>query len=116
MRIVGLGLLAMMLQGCVAAAVGGAAGGGYYVYQDQRPAGVIASDAKITSEINLKMISDSRVKALQVDVDTFEGVVTLSGEVPTQTSHMAVIEIAKSVRGVRRIEDKVRVSSPAAQY
>lgn len=98
-----------MLGGCIPAVIGAGAAGGYYVGTDDRKAGDIASDASITSQINFKMVGDSRVSALHVDVDTYMGKVVLTGDVPNAESEQAVIDMAKSVRGVKSVESRLHV-------
>ena len=64
----------------------------------QRCAGVLAAvgmvvtvacaqtDAGITTNVKTKLAADDTVKAYQVDVDTRNGVVTLSGDVETSAA------------------------------
>jgi osmotically-inducible protein OsmY len=98
-----------VLSGCIAAAVGTAATGGYFAATDNRPVGVIATDARIVSEIKFKILGDNRVSVLHVDVGSYEGVVTLTGSVPNEEARRVVIDIARSIRGVRRIEDVMNI-------
>lgn len=74
-----------------------------------RSAGVTVSDLWITSATKMKLASDSRTPATEINVDTFDGVVTLFGMVPSQESKAAATEIARSVSGVKRVENKVEV-------
>lgn len=98
-----------LLGGCAAAVVGGAAAGGYYVGQDERSAGQIAEDAGITATINTRFLRDDMVKARTINVDTFNGVVTLYGEVSSQAIVDRAVSIARGVKGVRQVVSKLTV-------
>ena len=67
------------------------------------------SDAYVTSATKLKLLADSRVPGLDVNVDTRGGEVTLFGMVPTKESKAAAEEIAKSVSGVRTVKNELQV-------
>lgn len=101
--------LALFLSGCGAMVVGGAAGGGYYVGQDERTAGQIATDARITTEINTRFVRDADISALKIDVDTVSGVVTLTGSVPDAASRERAVRLSRSVDGVRRVISHLKV-------
>jgi len=49
--------------------------------------------------------------AAAVVVDTRAGVVTLSGTVPTQTEKQEIIQIARDIQGVQKVEDHLTVRS-----
>ena len=72
------------------------------------------SDAGITTAVKSKMAADDTVKAYQVDVDTKNKVVTLSGEVDTQTQREHAVLIARNTKGVSDVIDQLRVSQTAA--
>jgi hyperosmotically inducible periplasmic protein len=95
--------------GCGVLLVGGAGAGGYYLGKDKRTVGQIAEDARITTEINQQYIGDHIVSARKVDVDTYMGVVTLWGNLPSQEAVDRAISIAKSVKGVVKVISKLKV-------
>jgi len=102
--------LLVLLTGCAAVVVGTAAGAaGYYVGKDERPAGVIGQDARITAEINAKFIQDDQVSAADIDVDTYNGVVTLWGNVPDQAVVDRAILLAEAVKGVRKVVSRLKI-------
>jgi BON domain-containing protein len=72
------------------------------------------SDAGITTAVKSKMAADSTVKAYQVDVDTKNKVVTLSGEVDTQVQREHAVLIARNTKGVSDVIDQLRVNPTAA--
>ncbi|MGQ0833571.1 MAG: BON domain-containing protein [Gammaproteobacteria bacterium] len=100
---------AVMLSGCAAVLVGGAAAGGYYAGKDERTAKQIAADSATTSSVKTKLITDTAVKALDVNVDTREGVVFLRGTVDKAEQRAAAERIARSVKGVKGVRNELRV-------
>jgi hyperosmotically inducible protein len=72
------------------------------------------TDAGITTNVKTKLAADDTVKAYQVDVDTRNGVVTLSGDVETTAAKEQAIRIARGTDGVRDVIDQIRVGEAAA--
>ena len=103
-------LLCSCLGGCAAAVVGGAAAGGYYATRSDRSAGAISDDASITSAINTLYVKDDLVSALDVNVDTNHGTVTLRGSLPSQEAVQRAVDIARSVKGVTRVVSRLTVA------
>ena len=72
------------------------------------------TDAGITTNVKTKLAADDVVKAYQVDVDTQNRVVTLSGDVETVMAKDRAIMIARETDGVRDVVDRITVSEAAA--
>ena len=72
------------------------------------------TDAGITTSVKSKLAADDTVKAYQIDVDTREGVVTLSGNVENMAAKEQAVRIARETSGVRDVVDQVRVTEAAA--
>jgi hyperosmotically inducible protein len=102
-------LCALPLTSCHLALLGGAAGGGYYVGTSERSIGVIFDDATITGRVKSKLIGDSQVDAIDINVDTSEGVVTLIGHVPSQRVANRAVALAGSAKGVVSVRSKLVV-------
>ena len=100
---------ALALSGCAAALIGGAAAGGYYAAKDERSASQIAQDGAITTAVKSKLIADREVKALDVNVDTYESVVTLRGEVHTAAQRAAAERIARGTEDVKSVKNELTV-------
>ncbi len=79
-------LASCSLCGCVAAVVGGAAAGGYYVGKDERSADRIAQDAAITADVKTRLIAEPGIRSLSINVDTYNGNVSLKGDVRPRRS------------------------------
>lgn len=68
-----------------------------------------AADAAVTAAVKAKLVADPEVKASRIDVDTVDGVVTLSGRVDTAAERAAAVRVAKGTDGVRRVVDALQV-------
>ncbi len=72
------------------------------------------TDAGITTNVKTRLAADDTVKAYQVDVDTQNHVVTLSGDVETAAAKERAIMLARETDGVRDVIDQIRVNETAA--
>ena len=71
--------------------------------------GEAVTDAAITSAVKTKMLADSTVKGLKIDVDTNNGVVTLNGNVASKAEMDKAIMIARDTKGVSRVVSNLHV-------
>lgn len=71
--------------------------------------GDAASDATLTSKVKTKFLADSGVSGLRIDVDSKNGVVTLTGTVPTAAEKRRAMELAKETDGVKSVVDRLKV-------
>lgn len=95
--------------GCEWVLIGTGAAVGYKVATDPRSVGTQIDDAKITSKIKIKFLEDKEIKAFSIDVDTVNGVVTLTGIVETEEQRRRAVEIAKSVPGVKAVINNLQI-------
>lgn len=72
------------------------------------------TDAGITTKIKSKLAADDTVKAYQIDVDTKEKVVTLSGNVESQAAKDQAVSIARGTEGVADVVDNIMVAGGSA--
>jgi osmotically-inducible protein OsmY len=73
------------------------------------------SDAYITSATKLRLMANSKTPALDINVDTNRGVVTLFGIVPSREAKAVAEADARKVSGVRRVANELQVVSSAKQ-
>jgi hyperosmotically inducible protein len=99
----------MTLCGCVPLAIGGAAAGGYYVGQDERAPADIAADSRITTAVKVRLIADKYVDGMRISVETYEGVVTLRGEVNSSIPRDQAQKLAQSVDGVKSVRNEIKI-------
>lgn len=71
----------------------------------------VAKDMWITAATKTKLIADSDTPALKINVDTHDGVVTLFGTVPTQKAKTDAEAAAKSVDGVKTVNNELTVKA-----
>jgi osmotically-inducible protein OsmY len=71
------------------------------------------NDAVITTTIQGRYFGSPVVKGYRIDVDTHGGIVTLSGAVDSQLHRDEAVRIAKSVRGVSQVHDRLAVDANA---
>lgn len=74
-----------------------------------QPAKVQLDDAEITAAVKAKLAADPDVAAVQVDVNTNESVVTLTGRVKTAEERMRAVQIARETNGVKKVNDLIKV-------
>ena len=72
------------------------------------------SDPGITTAVKTKLAADDTVKAYQIDVDTADRVVTLTGTVETSAAKDQVLMLARQTAGVRDVVDRISVNPAAA--
>jgi hyperosmotically inducible protein len=71
--------------------------------------GEAIDDTTITTRVKTAMLNDEQVGGLSVDVDTFKGVVTLSGRVRSQAEKDRAISIARTTSGVVEVKDALQL-------
>jgi osmotically-inducible protein OsmY len=71
--------------------------------------GETIDDATITTRVKTSFINDPNIGALRIDVDTFKGVVTLSGRVRSKAEEQRAIELARQVRGVSEVKSALQI-------
>jgi hyperosmotically inducible periplasmic protein len=64
-------------------------------------------DGALTAKIKSKMALDDTVKALDINVDTANGIVTLSGTVRSEAERQRALRLAKETNGVREVVDRL---------
>jgi len=69
-----------------------------------RTVGERIDDAGITMRVKAKLLDDPLVKGLKIDVDTRDGVVYLTGTVPSAAERTQAIELARTTEGVKNVE------------
>jgi len=74
-----------------------------------------ARDIWITSAVRVSLLADSNVPGLEIDLDSWDGVVTLFGIVSSQDAKGAAEADALKVDGVRRVVNELQVVPSAKQ-
>lgn len=71
-------------------------------------------DGSISTRVKIALLQDPQLGALRIDARTFQGVVTLSGTVPSQAVADQAIAVARKVRGVRDVTSELKVEGTQA--
>lgn len=71
--------------------------------------GEAIDDTTITTRVKTAMLNDENVGGLRIDVDTFKGVVTLSGRVKSEAERQNAVRVARGVSGVVEVKDALQV-------
>ncbi len=66
-------------------------------------------DTIITTKVKTALLADSDIKGLAIDVETSGGVVTLNGAATNQTQIDRAGQLAKDVKGVISVDNKVTI-------
>jgi sporulation protein YlmC with PRC-barrel domain len=77
-----------------------------------RTAGQSVDDARINAEINAKFVREPLLRAMKIDVDSFQGNVTLSGSVPSNEAEQRAVAIARETSGVKSATSNLMVIPP----
>jgi hyperosmotically inducible periplasmic protein len=79
------------------------------VKEGAKKAGNATTDAAITSAVKTKFLADTTVPGMKIDVDTNDGIVTLTGTVKTAAEKAEALRLAKTTKGVKSVVDKLTV-------
>ena len=71
--------------------------------------GEYVDDSVITTKVKTALLVDPDVKSLDLGVETFKGVVQLSGFVNNAEQARKAVEIARSVQGVKSVKNSLVV-------
>lgn len=81
----------------------------------KRSPGQYVDDKVITAKVKAALVEDPGVKALQIKVETYEGVVQLSGFVDNPDQITRAADIAKGVEGVKSVKNDLIVRPQKSQ-
>src|SRR5690606_41976633 len=93
----------------VAAIVAAFAVSGCNVFRGQSTPGEYVDDVAITSQVKAKLLDSDGVDGLDVNVDSKNGEVTLSGWASNTAEIRAAGSIAREVEGVKSVDNKLQV-------
>ena len=75
----------------------------------QESTGEYITDSWITTKVKAALVDDPQVKATEVNVETFKGVVQLSGFVGSNAAMNEAVRIARGIKGVTSVKNDMRV-------
>ena len=72
-------------------------------------------DAWITAKAKIDLMTTDGVRTSDLNVDTVDGVVTLHGHVPTAMQRERAADVAKSIKGVKSVNNLLQVLTVAQE-
>ena len=71
--------------------------------------GEYIDDVMITSKVKAAILGESTLKSAEINVETFKGVVQLSGFVSSHAAANKAVELARTVKGVSSVKNDMRI-------
>ena len=75
----------------------------------QEGTGEYLDDTVITTKVKTAVFSEPSLKSAEINVETFKGVVQLSGFVSSRADINKAVEVARSVSGVKSVKNDMRL-------
>ncbi len=75
----------------------------------QEGTGEYVDDTAITTKVKAAIFNEPTLKSAEVNVETFKGVVQLSGFVSSQAAVNKAVEVARTVSGVKSVKNDMRI-------
>ncbi|HUX65120.1 BON domain-containing protein [Sulfuricella sp.] len=75
----------------------------------QEGTGEYIDDSVITTKVKAAIFNEPSLKSAEINVETFKGVVQLSGFVSSSAAENKAVEVARSVKGVKSVKNDIRV-------
>lgn len=75
----------------------------------QEGTGEYIDDTVITTKVKAAIFDEPSLKSSEINVETFKGVVQLSGFVSSRAEITKAVEIARSVKGVTSVKNDMRL-------
>jgi len=71
--------------------------------------GEYVDDAVITTKVKAAIFNESTLKSTEINVETYKGVVQMSGFVNSQADINKAVELARGIKGVVSVKNDMRV-------
>lgn len=75
----------------------------------QESTGEYVSDTVLTTKVKTAILAEPTLKSSEINVETYKGVVQLSGFVGSEESVKKAVEVAKGVKGVKSVQNGMRM-------
>lgn len=112
-RLAAAALVTASLSGCIGVVLGGAAGGASVV-NDPRTAGSLVEDESIELKAGNLLRGDKELaQQTHINVTSYNQVVLVSGEAPTEDMRNRVFNLVKGIEKVRTAHNEVVIAAPS---
>lgn len=71
--------------------------------------GGFVDDTTITTKVKAAIFAEKTLKSAEINVETFKGMVHLSGFVHSQADINKAVEVARAVNGVKSVKNDMRL-------
>ncbi len=71
--------------------------------------GAYVDDAVITTKVKAAVLKEPSLKSAEINVETYKGIVQLTGFVRSRTDINKAVEVAKGVKGVKSVKNDMIV-------
>jgi osmotically-inducible protein OsmY len=75
----------------------------------QEGTGEYVDDTVITTKVKAAIFNEPTLKSAEINVETFKGVVQLSGFVSSQGAENTAVNVARTVGGVKSVKNDMRL-------
>ena len=75
----------------------------------QEGTGEYIDDTVITTKVKAAILDEPTLKSAEINVETFKGVVQLSGFVSTQAAENTAVAVTRKVAGVKSVKNDMRL-------
>ena len=75
----------------------------------QEGTGEYVDDTVITGKVKAAILGEPGLKSAEINVETFKGVVQLSGFVSSADAETTAVKVARAVPGVKSVKDDMRL-------
>lgn len=75
----------------------------------QEGTGEYVDDTVITGKVKSAILNEPTLKVAEINVETFKGIVQLSGFVSSQAAATKAVEVTRTVGGVKSVKNDMRI-------
>ena len=97
-------ILRILISLILVVSIAGCAGG-----KTHESTGEYLDDSAITTKVKSSILGDSKLKVFQISVQTFKGIVQLSGFVNSSEVSARATELTRTVKGVKMVNNSLIV-------
>lgn len=78
--------------------------------------GTYVDDSVITTKVKTQLLAEPKLKSYEIAVETYRGVVQLSGFVTSKDDIKRAVEIARRVKGVSEVKNDMQLKDGSKTY
>lgn len=75
----------------------------------QEGSGEYIDDTVITTKVKAAIFNEPDLKSAEINVETYKGIVQLSGFVRSQTNINKAVTVTRSIKGVKSVKNDMRI-------